>query len=152
MSDRSSSWGAARAEVIACGFVLRMYFKFGEIDQADHPTLDLLHKLKLRVHGMEVAYTPNVDACRACGLCVSACPEQAITLRRVQRRFEGTSDPSPADGHFACRRFFTRGSPDSWAGADVLPAAPREGFTGHLAGRTWPAAPGPAAPGQRPGT
>ena len=38
--------------------------------------------LKLRTHGMKVAYTPNADACRACGLCVSACPEHAITLGR----------------------------------------------------------------------
>jgi ferredoxin len=43
----------------------------------------LLNKLKLRVHGMQVAYTPNADACRACGLCVTACPEQAITLARA---------------------------------------------------------------------
>jgi ferredoxin len=24
----------------------------------------------------------NVDACRACGLCVTACPEHAITLAK----------------------------------------------------------------------
>jgi len=42
----------------------------------------VLNKLKLRVHGMHVAYTPNADACRACGLCVTACPERAITLVR----------------------------------------------------------------------
>ena len=28
----------------------------------------------------ETAYTPNADDCRACGLCVVACPEDAITL------------------------------------------------------------------------
>jgi 4Fe-4S ferredoxin len=38
--------------------------------------------LKLRVHGMKMAYTPNADACRSCGLCVAACPEHAITLAR----------------------------------------------------------------------
>jgi 4Fe-4S ferredoxin len=43
-----------------------------------------LQKLKLRVHGMKVAYTPNADACRACGLCVTACPERAITLARIR--------------------------------------------------------------------
>ncbi|MDH4249099.1 MAG: 4Fe-4S binding protein, partial [Deltaproteobacteria bacterium] len=26
------------------------------------------------------AYTPHAQACKACGLCVTACPEHAITL------------------------------------------------------------------------
>ena len=43
-------------------------------------SLGALQKFKLRVHGMKVAYTPNADACRSCGLCVAACPERAITL------------------------------------------------------------------------
>lgn len=30
--------------------------------------------------GMKVACTPDADACRACGLCVQACPEHAIEL------------------------------------------------------------------------
>ena len=41
------------------------------------PTLD---RLRLWFHGRKTAYTPNADACRACGLCVVACPERAITL------------------------------------------------------------------------
>ena len=57
-------------------------FQLRRIDAADYTTLPLLNKFKLRVHGMQVAYTPNSDACRSCGLCISACPEQAITLRR----------------------------------------------------------------------
>jgi len=58
-------------------------FELRRIDPADYQQLGLVHKLKLRVHGMKVAYTPNADACRACGLCVSACPERAITLARM---------------------------------------------------------------------
>lgn len=58
-------------------------FLVRRIDRADYQSLKPLQKLKVRVHGMKVAYTPNVDACRACGLCVSACPENAITLRRT---------------------------------------------------------------------
>jgi NAD-dependent dihydropyrimidine dehydrogenase PreA subunit len=58
-------------------------FLVRRIDSADYQSLHLLQKLKVRVHGMKVAYTPNADACRACGLCVSACPENAITLRRT---------------------------------------------------------------------
>ena len=57
-------------------------FEIRRIDDADYQSLGLLNKFKLRVHGMHVAYTPNADACRACGLCVTACPEHAITLVR----------------------------------------------------------------------
>ena len=58
-------------------------FEIRRIDDADYQSLGMLNKLKLRVHGMHVAYTPNADACRACGLCVTACPEHAITLVRA---------------------------------------------------------------------
>ena len=57
-------------------------FEVRRIDDADYATLGFLNKLKVRVHGMKMAYTPNVDACLACGLCVAACPEKAITLSR----------------------------------------------------------------------
>jgi NAD-dependent dihydropyrimidine dehydrogenase PreA subunit len=57
-------------------------FRVQRIQQRDHREPSAIQKLKLRVHGMQVAYTPNAEACRNCGLCVSACPEQAITLKR----------------------------------------------------------------------
>jgi len=57
-------------------------FRVQRIADTDYRQLGTLHKLKLRVHGMQVAYTPNAADCRACGLCVAACPEQAITLAR----------------------------------------------------------------------
>jgi len=57
-------------------------FEIRRIDDADYRSLGALHRFKLRVHGMQVAYTPNADACRSCGLCVTACPERAITLTR----------------------------------------------------------------------
>ena len=57
-------------------------FELRTIDQSTYQQLNLLQKLKLRVHGMQVAYTMHADACRACGLCVKACPERAITLGR----------------------------------------------------------------------
>ncbi|MFO0642600.1 MAG: 4Fe-4S binding protein [Polyangiaceae bacterium] len=46
--------------------------------------LSLLEKVKSVVHGRKTAYTPNAAACRACGLCVVACPEKAITLVRAE--------------------------------------------------------------------
>lgn len=58
-------------------------FEIRRIDKTDYQGLDLMHRLKLRVHGMKVAYTPNAHACRSCGLCVTACPERAITLART---------------------------------------------------------------------
>jgi ferredoxin len=44
--------------------------------------LSAFAKLKVWVHGMKTAATPNVGACEACGLCVPACPERAIRLER----------------------------------------------------------------------
>ncbi|MDR0242865.1 MAG: 4Fe-4S dicluster domain-containing protein [Burkholderia sp.] len=57
-------------------------FEIRRIDQADYLGLGPMHRLKQRVHGMKVAYMPNAQACRSCGLCVTACPEHAITLAR----------------------------------------------------------------------
>ena len=57
-------------------------FAMARIDDQDYRQLGLLSRFKLRVHGMQVAYAPNVDSCLSCGLCVSACPEKAITLAR----------------------------------------------------------------------
>ncbi|MFZ6876006.1 4Fe-4S dicluster domain-containing protein [Undibacterium sp. Di27W] len=61
-------------------------FEVRRIADTDYQQLAWLAKLKQRVHGMQVAYTPNADACRACGLCVSACPEKAISLERSAQK------------------------------------------------------------------
>jgi len=58
-------------------------FEVRRIDDADFARLGLLAKLKVLAHGKKSAYTPNAPDCRACGLCVSACPERAIRLERV---------------------------------------------------------------------
>jgi 4Fe-4S ferredoxin len=42
--------------------------------------LPLGSKLKVWVHGMKTAETPNASACLGCALCMSACPETAIRL------------------------------------------------------------------------
>lgn len=57
-------------------------FRVRRIEDSDFSSLGFLHRIKIRVHGMQVAYTPNQEACMSCALCVAACPEQAITLKR----------------------------------------------------------------------
>jgi NAD-dependent dihydropyrimidine dehydrogenase PreA subunit len=55
-------------------------FEVRRIDGRDFSRLSFFGKLKSRMHGGLTAYTPQADLCRACGLCVVACPEKAITL------------------------------------------------------------------------
>ena len=55
-------------------------FEVRRIDDADFAALSLLGLLKSMAHGRQTAYTPAEDRCRACGLCVVACPEHAISL------------------------------------------------------------------------
>ena len=55
-------------------------FEVRRIDDADFKDLTLIGKVKSVVHGRKTAYTPKSEACQACGLCVVACPEQAIRL------------------------------------------------------------------------
>jgi NAD-dependent dihydropyrimidine dehydrogenase PreA subunit len=39
-------------------------------------------RFKLWSHGGQQAFVANPDACHACGVCVTACPEKAIQLVR----------------------------------------------------------------------
>ncbi|MEO6602358.1 MAG: 4Fe-4S binding protein [Polyangiaceae bacterium] len=59
-------------------------FEIGRIDDAVYRSLPGLNRLKLWVHRKQVAHTPRAGACQACGMCVVACPEDAITLRPTQ--------------------------------------------------------------------
>jgi len=58
-------------------------FEVRRIDAADARGLSLLGRLKSAVHGGKTAYAIRAEDCRACGLCVVACPEKAITLVHV---------------------------------------------------------------------
>jgi 4Fe-4S ferredoxin len=57
-------------------------FEVETIARADYRALPWIARLKVRVHGMQSAYTPREELCLACGLCVVACPESAIRLAR----------------------------------------------------------------------
>jgi NAD-dependent dihydropyrimidine dehydrogenase PreA subunit len=58
-------------------------FEVRSMESEDFRELSLLGKLKSLAHRKRTAYTPQADACQACGMCVVACPEKAITLIRT---------------------------------------------------------------------
>lgn len=58
-------------------------FEMKPISDEDFKTLSFIGKLKTRVHGKDKAYVVKSDSCQACGLCVTACPEKAIKLRKI---------------------------------------------------------------------
>ncbi len=65
--------------VVVCPYDV---FELGILPVEDRRSLSLKGKVKGFVHGWKQAFAVNADACRACGLCVSACPEKAIKLSR----------------------------------------------------------------------
>ena len=76
--DRSRCEGKADCVVI-CPYEV---FELDILPVADRANLGFMAKVKGTLHGWKQAFAVNAEACRACGLCVSACPEKAITLAR----------------------------------------------------------------------
>jgi NAD-dependent dihydropyrimidine dehydrogenase PreA subunit len=67
-------------------------FEVGPIDELEYRALPVLSRLRVWAHGKQTALTPNAAACRACGLCVVACPEKAIHLGEVDSAAPTASD------------------------------------------------------------
>jgi len=58
-------------------------FEIAPLSAEDKRALSLVGKLKAWAHGGKQAFAVRAEACHGCGLCVEACPEDAIRLARV---------------------------------------------------------------------
>jgi len=76
--DRARCEGKADCVVI-CPYSV---FELDILPPEDRTALPFLARIKGTLHGWKQSFAVNADACQACGLCVSACPEKAITLKR----------------------------------------------------------------------
>ena len=63
--------------VVVCPYSV---FELGTLTETEYQALGFVGRLKARSHDRKTSRTPRADACRACGLCVVACPESAISL------------------------------------------------------------------------
>ncbi|MGP8071599.1 MAG: 4Fe-4S dicluster domain-containing protein [Thermoplasmata archaeon] len=62
-------------------------FELGTLTDSEYKLLGVAGKVKAWGHRRKTARTPRSTACRSCGLCVVACPEDAITLGRGPQEF-----------------------------------------------------------------
>ncbi len=58
-------------------------FAVGTLEKEQRSGLSFKGKIKGFAHKWQQALLINPEACEACGLCVKACPEDAITLARA---------------------------------------------------------------------
>ena len=77
--DRKACEGKADCERVCPVSV----FSVGTLPKRQRAYLSLKGKLKGFAHKWQQAILTNESACQACGLCVKACPEHAITLSRT---------------------------------------------------------------------
>jgi 4Fe-4S ferredoxin len=66
--------------VVVCPYDV---FEVRRLTADERKELSFRSKVKLFVHGGKQAFAVRAEECHACGLCVTACPERAITLVRT---------------------------------------------------------------------
>jgi 4Fe-4S ferredoxin len=66
--------------VVVCPYDV---FTLGTLPSEQRKSLSFAGKLRGFAHRWQQAFATNADACHACGRCVAACPERAITLTRA---------------------------------------------------------------------
>jgi NAD-dependent dihydropyrimidine dehydrogenase PreA subunit len=80
--DRNRCEGKA-ACVLVCPYTI---FTVGTVPTEERAGLSFIGKLKGTGHQWQQALLIHPENCHACGLCIKACPEHAITLERIQSR------------------------------------------------------------------
>ena len=55
-------------------------FEIRDLDPADKADLSMIGRLKAWAHGNRQAFVVRPSECHACGLCITACPENARRL------------------------------------------------------------------------
>jgi 4Fe-4S ferredoxin len=60
-------------------------FDVRRLEKPETSDMSMLSRLRLFLHGGKQAVAERADQCHACGLCVQACPEGAISLAPVAR-------------------------------------------------------------------
>jgi NAD-dependent dihydropyrimidine dehydrogenase PreA subunit len=60
-------------------------FEMGKLGPGERQALSLPGRLKAFFHGYRQAFPVRSESCHACGLCVTACPEKAISLLPAAR-------------------------------------------------------------------
>ena len=58
-------------------------FEVRRLTGSERRELSTLSRLKVFAHGGKQAFAALADECRACGLCVQACPERDIKLQAL---------------------------------------------------------------------
>jgi NAD-dependent dihydropyrimidine dehydrogenase PreA subunit len=53
------------------------------LSEAEKSAMPFFSRFKARVHGNRQAFAVRANDCQACGDCITACPEKAITLTRI---------------------------------------------------------------------